>query len=69
LFNTDIRDEFKQCLNELVPMLLAPENILLKKINGVEINVAQFVEYLQLYVKNLNNAPTPGNIFDVCAEF
>lgn len=47
----DVDTAFKQCLQELVPMLLAPENLVVKEINGTPITCRSLVEYFKAYMK------------------
>ncbi|KAH9380492.1 hypothetical protein HPB48_014080 [Haemaphysalis longicornis] len=50
---SDIEDAFKKQLEELVPSLLAPDNLLVKKINGREISCQELMTYFKMYVNTV----------------
>lgn len=62
-----ISNKFKDILHELVPRIFAPENLVVKKINGQKIRAKDWIEYAKAYVKVFNgkNAPEAKCIFDV----
>jgi len=71
----DINPEFKNSLKELVPMLLAPENLILKEINGQRVKARDLIQYFQSYmaIYKGNELPEPksmlvvsNNIYLVC---
>lgn len=57
----DITVEFKQSLKELVPMLLAPENLKVKEINGQKVKARDLVQYFKSYLAMFksNEMPEP----------
>ena len=46
-----IESDFKQQLRVLIPMLLAPENLVTKKINGQTVKAKELLEYFKSYIK------------------
>ena len=67
IFIIDLKEEFKNCLEELVPSLLSPDRLIPKSIEGRKIGVAELFQFVELYVEKLNSdqVPTPRSIFDV----
>ena len=45
---TDIEQDFKDKLKELVPALLADENLIVKEINGCQVTCRDLVEYFKV---------------------
>nr|CAH7735989.1 unnamed protein product [Callosobruchus chinensis] len=66
----EIDSEFKDNLKILVPMLLAPENLVMKKINGEKVKVRDFVQYCNSYMKIYegNELPEPKSMLVATAE-
>uniref|UniRef100_A0A6P7GSB1 Atlastin n=2 Tax=Diabrotica virgifera virgifera TaxID=50390 RepID=A0A6P7GSB1_DIAVI len=66
----EIDGEFKDNLKILVPMLLAPENLVLKKINGDKVKVRDFVQYCKSYMQIYegNELPEPKSMLVATAE-
>ncbi|KAG5894628.1 hypothetical protein JTB14_026159 [Gonioctena quinquepunctata] len=66
----EIDSEFKDNLKILVPMLLAPENLVLKKINGDKVKVRDFVQYCKSYMQIYegNELPEPKSMLVATAE-
>ncbi|KAJ8958691.1 hypothetical protein NQ318_016418 [Aromia moschata] len=66
----EIDSEFKDNLKILVPMLLAPENLVLKKINGDKVKVRDFVQYFKSYMQIYegNELPEPKSMLVATAE-
>lgn len=64
---SDVSREFKCGLRELIPMLLAPNNLVIKKINGQKISVQSFISLFRSYGMTFanNGLPEPQNIFQV----
>lgn len=56
---SDIDDEFKQYLQEFIPEILAPENLLIKNINGSDVTCIGLVEYFKSYVKIYQGGELP----------
>lgn len=48
---SEIESEFKEQLKKLIPMLLAPENLVTKKINGQVVKAKELLEYFKSYIK------------------
>lgn len=59
--------EFIAQVKKLVPLILAPENLVRKKINGHKIRCRDLVTYMQSYVNvfNGNTLPEPQSVLDV----
>nr|CAB3224320.1 atlastin-2 [Phallusia mammillata] len=66
----DINEEFKSCMLQLAPQLLASENIRIKQINGVNITCADLVEYFRSYIKIYSGEklPQPKSMLQATAE-
>ncbi|CAH0728670.1 unnamed protein product, partial [Brenthis ino] len=67
---TDISDEFKQCLKQFVPMLTAPENLIIKKIGGQKVKAKDMMLYFKSYMNIFNGStlPEPKTILEATAE-
>ncbi|XP_051166542.1 atlastin isoform X2 [Leptopilina boulardi] len=67
---SDIESEFKNQLRVLVPMLLAPENLITKKINGQVVKARELVEYFKSYIKIYkgDELPEPKSMLVATAE-
>lgn len=52
--------EFKQYVKELVPSLMAPENLIVKRISGRKVRAKDLVTYLQTYLNIFNGDALPG---------
>ncbi|XP_065207993.1 atlastin-3-like isoform X2 [Planococcus citri] len=65
---SDIDDEFKTYLDQLVPLIMAPENLIQKEIGGTKITVEDFLLYFKRYVDVFNGIgnmlPELKSIFD-----
>ena len=48
MMSTEIEPDFREQLQILVPMVLAPENVVLKEINGAQITSQELVEYFKV---------------------
>lgn len=48
---SEIETSFKQELKTLIPLLLAPQNLVTKKINGQTVRARELVEYFKSYMK------------------
>nr|XP_036218721.1 atlastin isoform X2 [Bactrocera oleae] len=66
----DLRSEFKDNLRDLIPLILAPENLIIKEINGRKLKVADLSKYISLYFELFNSKefPEPTTIFKATAE-
>jgi atlastin len=64
---SDITTEFKQSLKQLVPMLLAPENLILKEINGQKVRARDLIQYFKSYmaIYKGNELPEPKSMLVV----
>lgn len=62
-----IDEEFVNYLKKLVPSIFAPENLIVKKINGQTIRVRNLLSYLETYVNLFNGGdlPEPKTVFMV----
>eukprot|EP00731_Ephydatia_muelleri_P037525 Em0495g6a len=66
----DIDSEFKKSLVQLVPYLLDPKNIILKKINGNAVTGRGLVELFKAYIKIFGSdvLPAPKSVLEATAE-
>lgn len=64
---SDLRPEFKKTLLELIPLILAPENLLPKQIDGETIKARDLYHFFKTYVEvfNSNELPQPQSIMRV----
>ncbi|XP_014218612.1 atlastin isoform X2 [Copidosoma floridanum] len=67
---SEIESEFKQQLRLLVPLLLAPENLVTKKINGQVVKAKELLEYFKSYIKIYkgDELPEPKSMLVATAE-
>uniref|UniRef100_A0A8C1PT46 Atlastin-2-like n=1 Tax=Cyprinus carpio TaxID=7962 RepID=A0A8C1PT46_CYPCA len=66
----DIDDEFKKQLQKLVPLLLAPENLVEKEIGGAKVTCRDLLEYFKAYIKIYQGEelPHPKSMLQATAE-
>uniref|UniRef100_A0A9J7XZI9 Atlastin GTPase 2 n=1 Tax=Cyprinus carpio carpio TaxID=630221 RepID=A0A9J7XZI9_CYPCA len=66
----DIDDEFKKELQDLVPLLLAPENLVEKEIGGAKVTCRDLLEYFKAYIKIYQGEelPHPKSMLQATAE-
>lgn len=66
-----IATKFKDALKELVPNILAPENLIVKKINDQKVRAMDFIHYLKSYMEVFNgkDMPEPKSIYEVSFQF
>ncbi|GAB6021766.1 hypothetical protein CHUAL_004344 [Chamberlinius hualienensis] len=66
----DIESDFKKQLKDLVPLLLAPENLVVKEINGNKISSRELLEYFKAYIKIYqgDELPEPKSMLQATAE-
>ncbi|KAE8601260.1 hypothetical protein XENTR_v10013606 [Xenopus tropicalis] len=66
----EIDDEFKKELRELVPLLLAPENLVEKEISGSKVTCRDLLEYFKAYIKIYQGEelPHPKSMLQATAE-
>ncbi|XP_037913388.1 atlastin isoform X2 [Hermetia illucens] len=66
----DITPDFKQSLRELVPMILAPENLIIKEINGQKVKARDVIQYFKSYmaIYKGNELPEPKSMLVATAE-
>lgn len=66
----DIDDDFKKLLRSLVPGLLAPENLVVKKIGGRFVTCAAFLEYFKQYLEIFrgDGIPEPTTLMEANAR-
>lgn len=69
----EIDDEFLKFVKELVPSLFAPENLIIKKINGQKVRARDLVQFWEKYfdIFNGDKLPEPPSILKVhtCAKY
>ncbi len=72
-FETDIEPDFKEQLKVLVPLLLSPENLVVKQIGGNRIRAKELLHYFQSYmaIYKGDELPEPKSMLEVrkCALF
>ncbi|XP_072755393.1 atlastin isoform X3 [Anoplolepis gracilipes] len=67
---SEIQSEFKKQLKVLIPMILAPQNLVTKKINGQVVKAKDLLEYFKSYI-NLykgDELPEPKSMLVATAE-
>ncbi|XP_045530273.1 atlastin isoform X2 [Pieris brassicae] len=67
---SDIEVEFKRALQQLVPMLLAPDNLVVKEINGQRVRSKDLLLYFKAYMNIYkgNDLPEPKSMLVATAE-
>lgn len=67
---SDITTEFKQSLRELIPLLMAPENLIIKEINGQVVKARDLVQYFKSYLNifRSEDMPEPRTMLLATAE-
>lgn len=67
---SDISEEFKDNLETLIPLLLAPENLIVKKINGQVVKARDLVQYFISYLNifKSDDMPEPKTMLRATAE-
>lgn len=63
----DITPEFKKSLKSLVPILLAPENLIFKEIGGQKVRARDLIQYFKSYIAIYkgNELPEPKSMLQV----
>uniref|UniRef100_A0A0K8TP26 Putative conserved plasma membrane protein n=1 Tax=Tabanus bromius TaxID=304241 RepID=A0A0K8TP26_TABBR len=66
----DITDEFKSSVRDFVPMLLSPENLIIKQINGQKVRARDLIQYFKSYmaIYKGNELPEPKSMLVATAE-
>ncbi|KAL4612860.1 atlastin-2-like isoform X3 [Arapaima gigas] len=66
----DIDDDFKKELENLVPLLLSPENLVVKEIGGAKVTCRDLVQYFKAYIKIYQGEelPHPKSMLQATAE-
>ncbi|XP_037288779.2 atlastin-1 [Rhipicephalus microplus] len=66
----DSDPEFKNHLQDFVPWILGPENLVVKKINGKAISCQELLTYIKAYVQVFRNGevPKPKSMLQATAE-
>ncbi|XP_013390421.1 atlastin-2 [Lingula anatina] len=66
----DIEEEFKKQLKMLVPLILAPGNLITKEINGAKVTSRELVEYFKAYIIVFkgDELPEPKSMLQATAE-
>lgn len=64
---TEIESDFKKCLGELIPLLLAPENLVVKQIGGQKVKAKELMQYFKSYINMYkgNDLPEPKSMLMV----
>ncbi|XP_065204028.1 atlastin-like [Planococcus citri] len=67
---SDLENEFKTCLEQFVPILLSPENMIQKEIGGEKIKAKDLVRYFKCYMELFSgdDIPQPKSILAATAE-
>ncbi|XP_057371133.1 atlastin-like [Daphnia carinata] len=67
---TDIEPDFKEQLKVLVPLLLSPENLVVKQIGGNRIRAKELLHYFQSYMAIFKGGelPVPKTVYEANAE-
>lgn len=67
---SDIETDFKKQLQEFVPLVLAPANLVVKKINGQKVKAKELVHYFKAYtaIYKGNELPEPKSMLEATAE-
>ncbi|XP_055310902.1 atlastin-like [Sitodiplosis mosellana] len=73
-FNGDLKrinPEFIRYVKELVPSIFAPENLVLKRINGEQVRARDLIEFMQAYLNvfNRNTLPEAKTFVAVCTLY
>lgn len=66
----EIDSDFKTHLQVLVPSIFAPENLVVKEINGQKVRARELVQYVEQYTKlfSANTLPEPKTVLQATAE-
>eukprot|EP00039_Didymoeca_costata_P023115 m.6014 g.6014 ORF g.6014 m.6014 type:complete len:545 (+) comp3464_c0_seq1:13-1647(+) len=66
----EIRPAFLEQIKSLAPMVLAPENLAIKRVLGEEVTCAGLLEYLKVYVKEFSSGTLPSvtSVFDATSR-
>ena len=67
LLSPDIEPDFIEHLEQLVPMLLAPENLIIKEISGNKVKAKELVTYFEAYMNIYKGSelPEPKSMLEV----
>ncbi|XP_046402727.1 atlastin isoform X2 [Ischnura elegans] len=67
---SDIEPDFKEQLHLLIPLLLAPENLVLKEISGEKVKAKELVQYFKSYIQIYkgDDLPEPKSMLEATAE-
>ncbi|XP_073994590.1 atlastin-like isoform X2 [Rhodnius prolixus] len=67
---SDIESDFKKCLVRLVPLLLAPESLILKEISGQKVKAKELLQYFKSYINiySGDELPEPKSMLVATAE-
>ncbi|XP_054265961.1 atlastin isoform X2 [Macrosteles quadrilineatus] len=66
----DIEPDFVENLKTLIPILLSPENLIVKEIGGQKVKAKELMQYFKSYMKiyNSNELPEPKTMLVATAE-
>lgn len=67
---SDMRENFVEHLRTFVPMILSPNNLLVKRIGGGVVNGQSLLEYFKVYAETFKGEKIPEakNLYDATAE-
>lgn len=67
---SDIEPDFIEHLEKLVPMLLAPDNLIIKEISGSKVKAKELVTYFEAYMNIYKGSelPEPKSMLEATAE-
>ncbi|RDD47484.1 Atlastin-1 [Trichoplax sp. H2] len=67
---SDIQPEFRDCVKSLVGSILAPENLIVKKISGCKLTCKDLLNYFKAYMEIYqgDGLPDPKSMFQATAE-
>lgn len=68
---SDIEPDFKKQLQKLVPMMLAPENLVVKEIGGQKVKAKELLQYFKSYLEIYrgDELPEPKSMLVVSTIF
>lgn len=66
-----VEKNFIDCVKQFLPSLLAPENLIIRQINGRKMRIGDFKTYLKSFVDtfNGNEMPAPQTLATVCFQW
>ncbi|KAL5276426.1 ATL2.2 family protein [Megaselia abdita] len=66
----DISDDFLNNLDSLARMILSPDRLIIKEVNGEKVSVKELFQFMRIYLETLkgDEFPEPKSIFEATAE-